>query len=417
MNSKEWIYNTNIYEVNLRQYTKEGTFEAFEKHLQRLKDMGVQTLWFMPITPISQKEKKGTLGSYYACSDYVAVNPEFGTLKDFQKLVDDAHKTGFKVIIDWVANHTGWDHVWTKEHPHWFEREADGSFKRASGMDDIIELDFTKTEMRKAMIEAMKFWVKECDIDGYRCDLAFWVPLDFWKEAIPQLNQIKPLFWLAESDALEHPEYMQVFDAAYAWTWMHKTEEWYKKKQPLKELIKVLDDYETAPGIKAWFTSNHDENSWNGTEYDKYGDAAKALAVHSCTWPGIPLIYTGQELPNKEMLKFFDKDVIEWKHCELHQFYQTLLHLHHTQPALNANSEVFPLHTSCDANVFAYLRKKGDNEVITILNLSDHHVRFDILEKWVEGKCREVFIKRENDFTRQKSFEMEAWEWLVWVRR
>lgn len=379
--------------------------------------MGVNTLWLMPVTPISQKEKKGSMGSYYACSDYISINPEFGTLNDFKKLVDYAHKLEFKVIIDWVANHTGWDHVWAQEHPEWYETESNGQFKRASGMDDIIELDYKNADMRKAMIDAMKFWVRKCGIDGFRCDLAFWVELDFWMEAIPELNELKPLFWLAEADPLQYPEYMQVFDAAYAWTWMHKTEEWYKKKLPLKELITVLDNYENVPGIKAWFTSNHDENSWNGTEYEKYGDAAKLLTVHSCTWPGIPLIYSGQELPNKKRLKFFDKDVIQWKkHLELHEFYQTLLELQHNHPALNASSDLFWLHTSSDANVLSYLRKKDDNEVIVFLNLSDHGVRFDVLDKWVEGKFKEVFLHYENDFSMNRSFEMKAWKWLVWVK-
>lgn len=415
--TKDWIYNTNIYEVNLRQYTKEGTFNAFAQHLPRLKEMGVQTLWFMPITPISKKEMKGSLGSYYACSDYTSVNPEFGNLQDFKNLVDYAHKLEFKVIIDWVANHTGWDHVWTKQHPEWFEREPNGVFKTASGMDDIIELDYSNKEMCDAMIEAMKFWVRKCGIDGFRCDLAFWVQLDFWLEAIPKVNELKPLFWFAEADSLQYPQYMQVFDVAYAWMWMHKTEDWYQQKLPLKELVKILDDYENVPGIRAWFTSNHDENSWNGSEYEKYGDAARALAVHSCTWPGIPLIYSGQELPNKKRLKFFDKDIIQWKkHCELHEFYRTLLHLHHNNPALNAKSELFQLHTNCEACVLAYFRKKDEHEVIVFLNLSDHAVQFELLDKWVEGKFREAFMHHEHDFSAEMNFEMKAWDWRVWVK-
>jgi alpha-amylase len=415
--SKDWIYNTNIYEVNLRQYTKEGSFNAFAHHLPRLKDMGVETLWFMPVTPISKKEMKGSLGSYYACSDYTSINPEFGTLQDFKNLVDYAHKLDMKVIIDWVANHTGWDHVWTTEHPEWFEREKDGAFKRASGMDDIIELDFSNQQMRKAMIEAMKFWVRKCGIDGFRCDLAFWVELDFWQQAIPELNELKPLFWLAEADPLEFPQYMQVFDAAYAWKWMHKTEEWYQSKAPLRQLIEVLDSYENVPGIRAWFTSNHDENSWNGTEYEKYGRAATALAVHSCTWPGIPLVYSGQELPNLKRLKFFDKDVIEWKkHYELQDFYQTLFQLRRTHEALRADSELYPLHTSADKNILAYLRKKGKDEVLVFLNLSDYQVRFELRDKWVGEQFREVFLHAENDFSQNRSFEMNAWEWRVWVK-
>ena len=415
---KEWINNTNIYEVNLRQYTEEGTFAAFSIHLPRLKDMGVETLWFMPITPISEKEKKGSLGSYYACSNYTAINPEFGSLEEFKDLVKLAHQSGFKVIIDWVANHTGWDHVWTLEHPEWYERdEANGDFKRASGMDDIIELDFNNPELRRAMIDAMKFWVTECGIDGFRCDLAFWVELHFWQEAIPELNAVKPLFWLAEADPLEHPAYMEVFDAAYSWTWMHKTEDWYQKHLPLQELIHVLVRYSSAPGIKAWFTSNHDENSWNGTEYEKYGDAAKLLAVFSCTWPGIPLVYSGQELPNEKRLKFFDKDLIEWQGIPaLHSFYKTLLELHHHHPALQAQSEVFRLHTSADTSVFAYLRKNGDREVMTVINFSDHLVKFDLLPNWLQGSFREVFTGEETDFSITRNFEMEPRVYWVFTR-
>ena len=415
---KAWINHTNVYEVNLRQYTEEGTFAAFANHLPRLKDMGVKTLWFMPITPIAQKEKKGSMGSYYACSDYTSINPEFGTLADFRALVKQAHKQGFKIIIDWVANHTGWDHVWTTQHPEWYERdEATGEFKRASGMDDIIELDFRNAAMRKTMIEAMKFWVQECDIDGFRCDLAFWVPLHFWREAKTELDKLKELFWLAEADPLEYPEYMQVFDAAYSWTWMHRTEEFYRKGLHLHELIKVLDQYQESPGIKAWFTSNHDENTWNGTEYEKYGAAAKLLAVFSCTWPGIPLIYSGQELPNLKRLEFFEKDVIEWKDTlELHVFYKTLLHLQTSHPALKINSRLLRIHTSGDETVLSYLRKTGENEIMVLLNFSPQPIRLEIFDIRAEGKFRNVFDGEEMDIGRQRNVSLEAWGFIVFQK-
>jgi glycosidase len=258
----------------------------------------------MPITPIAVKNRKGTMGSQYACSDYTAINPEFGTEQEFKNFVQQAHNMGFKVIIDWVANHTGWDHVWTKSHPNYYKRDtATNDFQIASGMDDIIELDYANPLLRKAMIEAMKYWVVNCDIDGFRCDLAFWVELDFWLEARTALEKTKTLFWLAENDGIEHPEYYQAFDACYTWTWMHRTEEFYKKRWHLDSLIDVLHQYDQTgndQSIKLWFTSNHDENSWNGTEYEKYGDAVKALTVFSFTWDGIPLIYSGQELPNKK---------------------------------------------------------------------------------------------------------------------
>lgn len=415
---KEWIYRTNIYEVNLRQYTEEGSFRAFAAHLPRLKKMGVETLWFMPVTPIAEQEKKGSLGSYYACSDYRSTNPEFGSLEDFKALVSTAHQLEMKVIIDWVANHTGLDHVWTKTHPDWYERDPKtGLIRRSPGMEDIIELDYTKPNMRKEMIECMKFWVKECDIDGFRCDLAFWVELDFWQETIPQLNALKPLFWLAEMEAMDHPDYMQVFDAAYSWTWMHKTEEWYKNKLPLAELIRLLDRYENTPGIRAWFTSNHDENSWNGSEFEKYGDAAMPLAVFSSTWPGIPLVYSGQEIPNKKRLKFFDKDAIDWSGAlELQDFYRRLLTLHLEHRALDSRSDLFPLHTSADATVLAFLRKAGGEEVMVLLNLTDHATRFTLLDNWVEGNYAEIFSGAERALPADNNFELKAWDYLVYTR-
>jgi len=415
--TKHWIFHTNVYEVNFRQYTEEGTFNAFAAHLPRLKDMGVQTLWFMPVTPIAQKNKKGSLGSYYACSDYTSINPEFGTMDDFKSLVKTAQGMGFKVMIDWVANHTGWDHVWTRQHPDWYEKDEAGAFKKASGMDDIIELDFNNASMRKAMIEAMKFWIKECDIDGFRCDLAFWVQLDFWIEAKAELDKVKPLFWLAEADPLDHPEYMQVFDAAYTWTWMHRTEEFYKKNWPLYNLLHVLERYQNAPGLKAWFTSNHDENTWNGTEYEKYGEAAKILAVFSCTWLGIPLLYSGQELPNLKRLQFFEKDTIEWNNnWQLHDFYKTLLQLQATHPALNANSKPIRIHTSADEKVLTYLRKHEDQEVLVLLNFSAQAVRLELYDTRVNGIFENSFTQHQINFSLHRSFQLNAWEYGVFVR-
>lgn len=419
-----WIPNTNVYEVNLRQYTKEGTFNAFAKALPRLKEMGVEVLWFMPVTPIAKQNRKGSMGSYYACSDYTAINPEFGTIDDFKSLVKAAHGMGFKVIIDWVANHTGWDHVWTKTHPEYYEQDsATHTFKIASGMDDIIELDFKNAALRKAMVEAMKFWITECDIDGYRCDLAFWVELDFWLEARTELEKTKTLFWLAENDPLEHPEYFKAFDAAYTWAWMHKTEDFYKKHLDIKTLDSVLIQYNTAVknnGINLWFTTNHDENSWNGTEYEKYGDMAKALAVFSYTWDGIPLVYSGQELPNKKRLQFFEKDAIEWNgKYELHDFYKTLNMLRKNNSALRAtdhNVVTSRLHTTADEKVFAYLRKNGNDEVLVLLNLSSNVVKFDVENNMVTGKYVNVFAKTNNDFSNNELFIMQPWEYLVYER-
>jgi len=298
-----WAKGSNIYEVNIRQYTKEGTFAAFAKHLPRLKEMGVEMIWLMPITPISQKVRQGKLGSYYACSSYTSINPEFGSLKDFKNLVNESHQLGFKIIIDWVANHTGWDHHWTFEHPDWYRKDAGGGFTEINGWHDVIDLDFSKEPMRIALTKAMKYWVKECNIDGFRCDMAHLVPLDFWINARKECDAIKPLFWLAECD---EPNYHAAFDSSYAWNWMHITEKIGKQEASLHDVRNCLHNYSQYPNqaIKLFFTSNHDENSWNGTEIEKYGKFVKAWSVFTATWKGMPLIYSGQEIPNDRRLAF-----------------------------------------------------------------------------------------------------------------
>lgn len=411
---QDWIQHTNIYEVNLRQYTPEGTIQAFTAHLPRLKDMGVETLWFMPITPIAQKNKKGSMGSYYACSDYTSVAEEFGNLEDFKSLVQQAHSMEFKVILDWVANHTGWDHRWTFEHPDWFEKdEKTGDFKKASGMDDIIELDFRNPEVRRAMIEAMAFWITETGIDGFRCDLAFWVELDFWQEAKPQLEKLKPLFWLGEMDSLDNPEYMQVYDAAYTWKWMHKAEQFYKGGASFGDLLYVLEQYRQAPGLKAWFTTNHDENSWNGTEYEKYGELAAALAVFSCTWPGVPLLYSGQELPNHKRLQFFEKDVIDWQpECALHTFYQTLLRIKKEHPALAADASLDIIKADEEQRVLVFKRKAGEKEVLVLLNFSGDE-RFVDTGAAVSGDFADSFTNEKVDISTKDSYTLRPWSFSV----
>lgn len=408
---KQWIKTTNIYEVNLRQYTPEGTINAFVEHLPRLHKMGVETLWFMPLTPIAQKNKKGTMGSYYACSDYTSVNEEFGTLDDFKLLVIKAHSMGFKIIIDWVANHTGMDHLWTREHPDWYEKdEQTGDFKKASGMDDIIELDFKNPDLRKAMIDAMTFWVVETGIDGFRCDLAFWVQLDFWVEAKKELDKVKDLFWLGELDALEHPGYMQVFDAAYTWTWMHKTEQFYKGQLSFTDLMQVLQRYKEQPGAAAWFTTNHDENSWNGTEYEKYGALAKALAVFSCTWPGLPLVYSGQELPNYKRLQFFEKDEIEWSDkIELHDFYKTLFELRKSN-ALATDASVSHIQIE-HTPALIFIRSSGVDKIGVAINFSAAKFDVEMPDTWTDIK--EIFSSDEIAVSSKQKIVLPPWGFSI----
>ncbi|MCX8532833.1 alpha-amylase family glycosyl hydrolase [Chryseobacterium luquanense] len=418
---QDWKHTTNIYEVNVRQYTKEGTFRAFEKEMPRLKNMGVKTLWFMPITPIAQQNKKGSLGSPYASSDFTSINPEFGTMDDFIHLVNKAHRLGLKVIIDWVANHTGWDHVWTKTNPEFYLQEND-TFKMASGMDDIIELDYQNKEMRQKMIDAMKFWIEKTDIDGFRCDLASWVEVDFWQEARPEVEKIKPLFWIGEFDELESPEYGKVFDASYSWKWMHKSADFYKNNEPISELVDLLKKYSQIgdSSMRAWFTTNHDENSWNGTEYEKYGDITKPMAIFSATWNGIPLLYSGQELPNVKRLEFFEKDPIEWtNNCEMADFYKTLLDLKSSNPALrggDSNIVTYLLNTSSNDKIFAYIRKNKWDEVLVVLNFSKENVEFTIEDENVSGVFKNVYDKKKRDFSNNKNFSFKVSDYAVFEK-
>ena len=416
-----WTHTTNIYEVNLRQYTQEGTFKAFEKEMPRLRKMGIEVLWFMPITPISELKKKGTLGSYYAAQNYTATNPEFGTVADFKALVQYAHQLGFKVIIDWVANHTGWDHVWTSQHPDYFVKDSHGHFTEKNGWEDVIDLDFTNRDMRNAMIAAMQFWIAQCDIDGFRCDMAMLVPLDFWKEARTRLDESKKLFWLAEC---EEAHYHEAFDATYSWEWMHITEDFYKQKTGMHGLDNVLNKYNQnfpATALRAFFTTNHDENSWNGTEYEKYGPVAKPLAVFSCTWNGLPLIYSGQELPNTKRLKFFDKDAIEWTgNYEMEYFYTTLLALRKNNPALSAADaavNTYRLHTNADDTVMCFLRKNGAHEVLVVLHLSDNNdLQCTINDPIVTGVFANVFGGPVHDFYSNRTLNLKAWDYLVFEK-
>ncbi|MET0298932.1 MAG: alpha-amylase family glycosyl hydrolase, partial [Flavitalea sp.] len=393
----QWSYNTNIYEVNLRQYTDVGSFEAFGKHLPRLRDMGVEILWFMPITPISYEKRLGTLGSYYACSSYVETNPEYGTIEDFRALVKKAHDLGFKVIIDWVANHTGWDHEWTRSNPGFYKRNTEGNFYDSHGWEDVIDLNYYDHALRREMVKAMRFWVEECDIDGFRCDMAHLVPLDFWRNTREELDAIRPLFWLAETD---DAHYFEIFDTGYAWEWMHRTEKSFKGKVNLEDVINTLMKYRNDYPVgsrHAYFTTNHDENSWNGTEYEKYGEAVKGLAVFSYTWNGVPLVYSGQELPNHRRLKFFEKDHIIWnEQPRLHEFYKTLNAFRKSHPVFDTYPSLEPIivYTPHAQKSLCYFARKDDAYVLVILNFSPDHLNFDLSAQQFSGRFQSLLDER-----------------------
>lgn len=416
-----WAHLTNVYEVNVRQYTPEGTLNAFASHLPRLKDMGVETLWFMPLQPIGKRHRKGTLGSYYSFSDYISLNPEYGTFDDLAALVDEIHSNDMKVIIDWVANHTAWDHVWTLTRPDFFSKDNHGNFRPPyPDWSDVIHLNYQNDELWIAMVDDMKFWIDNFGIDGFRCDMAHLVPLDFWRHARTRLDKEKNLFWLAET---EDVHYHDVFDATYTWEFLHKMESYWRRETDIKGIIDVLQRYENSfpkKALRVFFTSNHDENSHSGSEYERMGHAAKVFAVFCSTWNGIPLIYSGQEMPNTHRLKFFEKDAIPWTGTfGLHNFYKTFLKLRSYHPALSAGDETidtFFISTSENDRILSYMRRKGERAVVTFLNLSsDNGLEFKIPDERISGKFKNILTEELEDLT-GRTLVINAWDYLVYVK-
>lgn len=372
----------------------------------------------MPITPISTQERQGSLGSYYACSSYTEINSEFGELADFKQLVKAAHENDMKLIIDWVANHTGWDHHWAIEHPDWYVKNADGDFTERNGWHDVIDLNFESPQMRNALIDAMKFWVNECDIDGFRCDMAHLVPLDFWIDARRKCDALKSLCWLAECEVVE---YHEAFDISYAWEWMHITEKMMKGFASLEHFKGVIEKYQTYPANakKLFFTSNHDENSWNGTDIEKYGRASKTFAVFTCLWKGIPLVYSGQEIPNTKRLKFFDKDEILWtKNPSLHAFYQALLTLRLLHKAMQTGGELRFIDNPLNDKILSFLWQNDDAKIFVLLNFSNNDkLRFSINEPGLAGSYVNLFSGIEHLVQNDQHFEMQGWEYFVYATK
>jgi glycosidase len=412
-----WAHRANIYEVNVRQYTKEGTLVSFAAHLPRLADMGVTVLWFMPITPIGIKGRLGSLGSYYACRNYKAINEEFGTEADFIAVVHAAHTLGMKVIIDWVANHTGQDHVWTTSNPNFYMQDAEGNFTERNGWTDVIDLNYNNRDMRTAMMDAMRYWVDTFGVDGFRCDMAHLVPLDFWVEARQVLDTIKPLYWLAEC---EDPRYYEAFDTNYAWAFMHASGSINRHESSLNQVLEKLEMYgrEGSNTQKLFFTSNHDENSWNGTEYEKYGVTAKAWAVFTATWGGLPLVYSGQEIPNHKRLSFFEKDELDWspqtKQPTLHNFYKALFSLR-TQNDAVVLGQTQILQTPYHNSIIGFIKKHQNNIVLVLLNISEHNrLAFEISHPLLVGNFEQIFSGLQFSFSGNEKFELQAGEYLVY---
>ena len=415
---EDWSKNANIYEVNIRQYTDEGTIVEFQKHLPRLKEMGVDILWLMPVFPVGELNRKGSLGSYYAVKDYKNINPEFGNIEDLKNLVKEAHKLGMHVILDWVANHSAWDNPWATEHPEWYQHDDSGKFVSPFDWSDVIAFDYSNPVMRDSMVDALKFWLTEADVDGYRCDVAGMVPTDFWDNARDQMETIKPVFMLAEDE--DNPDLLRkAFDMNYSWKLHHIMNDIAKGEKNANDIWDYItwnDSVYPSNAYRMYFTSNHDENSWNGTVQERMGDAGEAMAILSYTIPGMGLVYSGQEAGLDKRLRFFEKDTINWDNMVYENLYTKLNNLKKHNKALwngENGGSMTRLNDGSNQYVFAFIREKEGDKVITIINLSNKPQEIVIDLDIESGKYKNVFSGEELVISKNDNFELLPWAYLV----
>jgi glycosidase len=424
--NEEIISKAVLYEANIRQYSVEGSFNAFAEDLPKLKKMGVKIIWLMPINPISTTKSKGPLGSYYAVSNYTKVNPEFGTLKDFKSLVNKAHQLGMYVILDWVPGHTGWDHVWIKENSDYYLKNRKGEIidpidfrtGKSFGWTDVADLNYKNMQMREALRKAMVYWVEETNIDGYRIDQAYAVPEEFYNKTFAILKRIKPLFLLAETD-IYHPgglDLVKKFDASYDWPGHHLSK---KVAQGQKNALNYSRHIERTikrygpENIVVNFVSNHDENSWNGTIEESYGKAAYAFMALNYTIPGMPLVYSGQEYDLNKRLHFFEKDSFPKVSGKTMEFLQQLGALKNNHKALTSGlsgGSFKRLLNSKNDQILAFERERDGDTIVFIANLSKDYAQFTLP---YEGN-----FKRFQDFKNKRlssSYQYDMKPWEFWI--
>ncbi len=418
----EWSRNAVIYQINTRQFTKEGTFAAAQQQLPRLEELGADILWLMPIHPIGENNRKGSLGSPYAVKDYFGVNPEFGTLEDLKSFIDAAHALGMYVILDWVANHTAWDNALVSEHPDWYVRDWKGDFHPTPWWDwsDIIDLDYSQPALREYMTGAMAYWVTEAGVDGFRCDVAGYVPLDFWDNIRRELDEIKPVFMLAEWQTRDL--HARAFDASYAWDWHNAMHNIAVNEADVGALFGYYSANESAWPEDAYrmaFISNHDKNSWEGTQFELFGDALEAAIVLSVIGEGVPLIYNGQEAGNPKRLAFFEKDPIAWREHPVGALYKQLFALKHQTRALwnGANgARMIPVINSEPDKVFSFVRFGDEDGVFALMNFSTEEKTVSFSESLHHGTYTDYFNGGEVTFDEAQKLTLASWSYRVYLK-
>jgi glycosidase len=417
----EWTRSATLYQLNTRQFTQQGTLRAAAEQLPRLKGLGVDIVWLMPIHPIGEPNRKGTLGSPYSVRDYYAVNPELGTMDDLKAFVAAAHDLDMRVILDWVANHTAWDNPLVKEHPEWYERDAQGDFRPTPWWDwsDIIDLDYSEPGLRRYMTEAMKHWVAEADVDGFRCDVAGFVPIDFWETVRRELDAIKPVFLLAEWESRDL--HARAFDATYAWSWYDAVRRIAIGDADVNALYLYYSWNESAwppNSLRMTFVSNHDKNAWEGTQFEQFGDALEATIVLSVVGDGIPLLYNGQEAGNPKRLAFFERDPIEWRDHPIGELYRRLFALKHANTALwNAKwgAPMVKVPNDAEAEVFSFVRRNDRDALFAVFNFSDEARTVAFRDSLHHGSWTDAFDATSRTFEAGTTLSLEPWGWRVFL--
>lgn len=417
----EWSSHAVIYQVNTRQFSTSGDFKGVIAGLPHIKALGADIVWLMPIHPIGNKYRKGELGSPYAVKDYFAINPEFGNEGDLKALVEEAHKLSLKVIIDWVPNHSAWDNPLVESHPHWYAKDYKGDFRPSPWWDwsDIIEFDYRQAGLREYMIEALRYWVEKFDIDGYRCDVAGYVPNDFWCQAKDALEQIKPVFMLAEWENRDLHE--KAFNMTYAWSWNETMHDLAHGRCHLDRLRKYYSWNERSWPHNAYrmtFVSNHDKNAWDGTQYEQFGDALEAAIVLSVLGEGMPLIHNGQEAGETKRLAFFERDPIEWQGHPIGELYRALITLKKSKQVLGNGefgARMIQVPNTVMDKIFSFVRHNGQEKVFVIINFSSESVDVSFSEPLFEGHYVDWQGNDEIVFENASVRTILPWQYEVWV--
>ncbi len=420
----EWSYQAVIYEMNVRQLTPEGTLRAAAAKLSFLKAMGVDAVWLMPIYPIGRESRKGTLGSYYSIRDYCAVNPELGTMSDFDSFVSEAHRLGLKVLLDWVANHTARDARWLSEKPAvWYERDASGAAVVPWDWTDTAKLNYGEPAVWDGQASAMEFWVRDHGVDGFRCDMAMLVPVEFWNQTARRLRALKPdLFLLAEAEETNLFD-EGAFDACYAWEMHHLLNDVAQQRTRVTALRDYLyADRDRYPewAYRLTFTSNHDENSWNGTEFSRMGAAREALTLFTFVVPrGLPLIYTGQEIGYDHSFSFFDRDPIPsdlYRANDSTAFYRRLCTLRHTHPALASGGRGgtwVEIRNNAEDCLMILVREVSGRRVLAVMNLSPYGIHAEYGTGIYAGRYTDGLTGLAYELTSRVEEDMAPWSYRI----